>query len=303
MKKVKLVKKALLPAVIAVFCSLVALTSVSYAWFTMGNTASVDSIDVNVKAAEGIEISANALNWSDKLTLNDLKSGYDDHKNQIENIDEISPVSSIGKVTAGVQEMFYGEQNNYKLTTTQEVEGGAKNFIAFDIFVKSSVVQNFLLDATSTVTYSGNDDKKSQLATRVSFINLGTDSTYTAATAQGLGSDVSGVAKIWEPNSTVHTANSNTNTGKVTYKGVQKAGSDVAVTDTNNDIFGSVNTFDFTTVENQLQDELLFTLGVGYTKIRVYIWLEGQDVDCLNDISGSAFQVNLKFKVSQISEE
>ena len=61
MKKVKLVKKALLPAVIAVFCSLVALTSVSYAWFTLGNDASIEGMDVNVQAAEGIQISADPI--------------------------------------------------------------------------------------------------------------------------------------------------------------------------------------------------------------------------------------------------
>ena len=33
----------------------------------------------------------------------------------------------------------------------------------------------------------------------------------------------------------------------------------------------------------------------GYHKVRVYIWLEGEDIDCANDISGGSVLVNLSF--------
>ena len=42
MKKNNTAKKAVLPALLAVLCSTAALTSVSYAWFTMGKEASVE---------------------------------------------------------------------------------------------------------------------------------------------------------------------------------------------------------------------------------------------------------------------
>ena len=44
MKKINLTKKAILPAIIAVICSVVALTSVSYAWFSLSDEASVISV-------------------------------------------------------------------------------------------------------------------------------------------------------------------------------------------------------------------------------------------------------------------
>ena len=72
MKKRSLVKKALLPAIVAVLCSVIALTSVSYAWFTLGSTASVSDIDVNVTAAEGLQISADGTNWKSIMKLSDF---------------------------------------------------------------------------------------------------------------------------------------------------------------------------------------------------------------------------------------
>ena len=76
MKKKSLVKKALLPAIVAVMCSLLALTSVSYAWFTMGNEASVGAIDVNVQAAEGLQISATGAeqSWKSILPVSELEA-------------------------------------------------------------------------------------------------------------------------------------------------------------------------------------------------------------------------------------
>ena len=42
-----------------------------------------------------------------------------------------------------------------------------------------------------------------------------------------------------------------------------------------------------------------FTLSAdSYTKITVVIWLEGQDADCLNEISGGSFAVKLGFTVA-----
>ena len=54
----------------------------------------------------------------------------------------------------------------------------------------------------------------------------------------------------------------------------------------------AVTTFDFDSAEDV---ETLFALGEGYNKIRVYIWLEGQDIDCLNGISGGTFTITLHF--------
>ena len=42
-----------------------------------------------------------------------------------------------------------------------------------------------------------------------------------------------------------------------------------------------------------------FELEAGVTKIRVYIWVEGQDADCINEIAGGLFDVNLMFSLTK----
>ena len=300
MKKVKLVKKALLPAVIAVFCSLVALTSVSYAWFTLGNTASVESIDVNVQAADGIQISADASSWKSVLPLADLQGVADNEMPT----GEIAPVSTGGVVANGKMQMFIGEVQNdgTTLKTTSQVESGSDNanFFAFDIYVKLDNAKEFQLDKLSNV-YAGNKPNNSEIAARVAFVNLGT--AATAAEAKALNGDATNVV-IWEPNAKKHVeaevgvAN---DTAVPSYYGVIKENANGfnmtdGANDTTNLKLVDTEQYEYdangTTAANTL-----FELGAGYSKIRVYIWLEGQDVDCTNQISGGNFKVDLKFVV------
>ena len=45
------------------------------------------------------------------------------------------------------------------------------------------------------------------------------------------------------------------------------------------------------------ENQTFMTLTAGITKIRVYMWVEGQDVDCENQASGSDISFNLQFAV------
>ena len=56
-----------------------------------------------------------------------------------------------------------------------------------------------------------------------------------------------------------------------------------------------VETFDLSN-----EDYVLFALGAGVTKIRVYVWVEGQDADCINEIAGGLFNVDLYFSLGEI---
>ena len=288
MKKVKLVKKALLPAVIAVFCSLVALTSVSYAWFTLGNDASIEGMDVNVQAAEGIQISADAKDWKSYLHVNDLND--EALTSNYFPTDDFLPMSSAGTVVDGKQQMYFGVvgTDGKELTTTLEEENDEKAyFIAFDLYVNLAVGKEFYLDSTSNVSLLDGKENKSHLAARVSFINLGT--ATSSDDALNLSSQV-GDTIIWEPNSTTHISEVK-QTGKLSYNGVNAEGT-IANKDVTDTKLAAVTTFDLNS-----NDYRLFYLGAGFTKIRVYIWLEGQDADCLNVISGGGFTVNLAFEI------
>lgn len=292
MKK-NLVKKALLPAIVAVLCSLIALTSVSYAWFTMGNEAQVGQIDVNVTAADGLQISADAATWKSVLPVASLEAL---ESNQfLEENGEVFPVSSAGNVVAGKLQLFKGEYAEDKLTTTAAAElGNEVNFIAFDLYVKLDSAQDFKLSSTSTVTKTGTNN--THTAVRVAFVKIGTAQTKADvdALAAGLGTaNAPETALIWEPNAKATAAGSN-RASKEAYKGVNKAAAAFDPTQAN-DALSDVTTFELGDDAYTLYEDL----GAGITKIRVYIWLEGQDVDCINDISGDGFAVNLQFEIPE----
>ena len=43
----------------------------------------------------------------------------------------------------------------------------------------------------------------------------------------------------------------------------------------------------------------IFSLPAGITKVRVYMWIEGQDVDCENNASGGNINYNLQFTIHE----
>ena len=128
MKKINLTKKAILPAIIAVICSVVALTSVSYAWFSLGDSATVETINVNVVATDSIQISADGSKYSGILSVNDLKASALT-RNQFPT-ESIAPMSTAGNVDAdGFLEMFKGtidEADSSKITTVKQAEGDSE---------------------------------------------------------------------------------------------------------------------------------------------------------------------------------
>ena len=46
-----------------------------------------------------------------------------------------------------------------------------------------------------------------------------------------------------------------------------------------------------------MTDTAILNLKAGITKVRIYMWVEGQDVDCENSASGSDIQYNIQFSI------
>ena len=296
--KQNLRKKALVPAISMVLASVIALSGVTYAWFTTGNTASVTGLDVNVQTANGIQISLDANSWRSVITADDViaTSGKDNVLIQYP-LGEIAPVSSAGKVTDGKLEMFYGEYNkDGTLRSEQEVEqnrtsGG--NFVAFDLYFKSSMDQTLTLNmgdeqsfVKGTAALGGSATVGTEKAVRVAFLPMGSSSS--PAGARALKGD--GKCLIWEPNASTRADGVEAESGKLAYKGFKTNFEGVLESALSDDEVAAVETF--TTAQD-------FELENGINKIRVYIWLEGQDVDCINNISFGDFTTNLSFSVPE----
>ncbi len=300
-------KKALVPAIAMVLASVIALSGVTYAWFTTGNTAKVTGMDVNVQTANGIQVSLDAASWRSTISGSDIQTAvsnanaYGTRKIQFPaSTVEIAPVSSAGNVVNGMMEMFYGEyRQDGTLRSEAEVEqnrttGG--NFVAFDLFFKSSMDQALTLNLGDTASFvkcidiatGAESNVGTDKAVRVAFIPMGTAATPEAARAL----TTNGTAMIWEPNASARAEGVDAEGGKLAYMGFKTAFEGVPE--------GELSANETAAVETFNADKEIINLGTGISKVRVYIWLEGQDVDCVNNISFGDFSVNLSFSVPEV---
>ena len=252
--------------------------------------------------------------------------------------DSLEPVSTAGVPdTNGYLPMYYGvvetstsDANNgeYILTATKTTEidnnirTGAEadtaKFIAFDLFFKVNTDTPVYLQAGSGVLNADPADNGIKNASRIAFVNLGnTADGSELSSIQGLNAGTSSTVTIWEPNYDIHTAagvaNANdvygipttqANGDLIPYSGIiapVAASDDILLgeaTQTKDSTkFKTVTPGKATTAAFDTNVEL-FTLSKGITKIRIYMWVEGQDVDCENNASGGKISFDLKISTT-----
>jgi hypothetical protein len=291
-------KKKLLVAFVMLLLTGVALTTATYAWFTANTALKLGELDVQVTAANGVQMSttANPGTWKASLTTDEIRSAaYTGHKNQF--AVNFEPVSTVATQSNGLLSMYYGQlQDNGNIDLTLETETATTTgrFVAFDIFVQTTTAQNLYLTASSRVT-PGTTNVGLQNSIRVGFADMGTDATNTPTTAQALNQN--GGVVIWEPNADQHTTNAvnsgaATNGTTYTYLGATAAGTNIPLNDPL--YFGAVTTVKTNTGYTTAPSDVFVTLGAGITKVRIYIWVEGQDVDCENGATlGDAITVKI----------
>ena len=304
------------------------LMASTYAWFTANTQVTISTLDVNVQAKNGLQISADGTNWKTILTPDDISPDnvsalYPGNTNQIPTIME--PVSTAGNVdtSTGTLNMFYGtvkanvDDGEWELTATKETDTKGTNgkYIAFDVFLRVDKESQLSLTQASKVTDKDASGKGLENSTRVAFLVEGNQPVGTELTTiQGLKGAQDGTTYIWEPNSDAHTAaaqaNAKDNYGVDITTGTQgatqvkhygiKAVIDSGIklinthTGASPDSFTQVNTIQTST---NMTDTSLLTLSAGITKVRIYMWVEGQDFDCDNTASGSNLSFDLQFSI------
>lgn len=323
-KKRKKSKKIFIAILMILFTGVI-LTASTYAWFTANKTVTVSEIDVNVTTSEGLQISADAVKWKTVISNDDITGvTYDGSTNQLPGqTASIKPTSTVGEIdtATGFMKMFVGDvtsdaTGNYILTATQSIETKSTttgDFVVFDLFFQTNAAATVYLTSNSTVGSVGTATGI-QNASRVGFVVQGHAAAGTdAATIRALKSDGTVPAVIWEPNNDVHTAaavkhafdvyeisTQQTGAPKLAYKGVKKDISKTANIPLNSaetEYFADVTPNISTTVAGIPKEkyERVFDLEAGVTKVRIYMWVEGQDVDCEDNASGGSVAYNLQF--------
>ena len=305
----------------------------TYAWFTSNKTVSVDPIDVNVTTSSGLQISADATTWKSVLSVDDIKNASLTYGNAVNQIPtELQPISTVGDIESDKMKMFLGtvtadeDSGNFILASTPSVEQNRSNggdFVAFDIFLRTETDNTQIaLTADSGVVTKENSVDGIKNASRVAFITLGNAAaSETPGTLQAITGGTNKI--IWEPNSDVHTAYGVANASEiygikdltaaegndvVPYEGVKaEFDKELGITlqqakaagtnneGTNENYFAKVDP-DIKTNAKMAQTNLM-QLSRGVTKIRIYMWVEGQDVDCENNASGGNIEFNLGFTI------
>lgn len=319
-------RRKLFLALIMILLLVATLGTATYAWFTANRTVTVEKINVNVSTSQGLQISADATNWKSIVTNQDIiGAGWNGVANQIPSgSNTMAPVSTIGETVSstGFMNMYKGTIESGTggvniLTAEQSIESGGENkdkgdFVVFDLFFQSSTRQNVYLTSNSKVLATGTD-KGIQNAARVAFIDEGYVAFGAPATdAQALKGAT--LKMIWEPNSDVHTAsgaqNANdvyhtpvnqTGADKLAYNGVKAPiakAADIPLDSNNSQYFSAVTTVGSVAAGIPTDAYInAFEVQEGVTKIRIYMWIEGQDVDCEDHASGSSLSYDLQFSI------
>ena len=297
------------------------LVTSTYAWFTANKTVTISELQVNVQAKNGLQISTDAINWKAVLSNDDITGvAYEGCINQIPATME--PVSTAGNVTSGNLDLFYGTVNpggtgEYELTATKEADatkGTNGKYVAYDIYLKVDTPSNLKLTTASNVLSPTNSGL--QNSSRVAFLIQGHAATGTdATTLYTVNNGTADELHIWEPNNDTHSAAAvqhafstygvtiNQTDVQQAYDGI-KAQINTGIqlkqaNATKNDTYFARVTPKISTATTFADNQEMFTLQAGVTKVRIYIWIEGQDLDCENNASGSEAQFNLQFTVAE----
>ncbi len=323
--------RAFLSAVAMIALSAIVITTASFAWFTLGRNAMASNLDLMIqKQGEGIEISANTNSFTDVLTFEDLNgtatTGFQASSEDYNYFPaEIRPASTsfalntlpafyAGGIGAGIgDDGSIGKFMNSAAATSANgvdlygkdgvtVPSGADRagFYAFDVFIKytsstgTGTAQVKVGESSLVVkTKDADDDAEATDGTdaatnamRIGFVNCGTVTAGSTAQASS-GS----AAVIYANNEAAR------DTKPVTSAGKSAALADGAVTVAPAEA-GSLtiaSAYDCP-VETGATDQTL-TLESGINRVRVYIWMEGQDANCKNELQSQLVSANLVFSL------
>ena len=317
--------------ILLLLITVVMLGTSTYAWFTANRVVTINQIDVKVEASNGLQISTDASTWKTVITNEDITAGYAGANNILPA--NVTAVSTTGAITNHLMDMYSGvigndDDGNYTIYTNKENEASTTSangkFVAFDVFLKVDKDEQIYLTQNSSVA-NKDTDKGLQNSARVAFVEIGQgDSSKAPGELIKLNNSAKTQAFIWEPNADAHADTvknqlsaqygvSLVANGATPYYGITGAFTspqllNETVNGTNTD-YSALVTPDLTTLAsfgtavdadgNKVEDyKQVFNLKAGVTKMRVYMWIEGQDIDCENYATGASISYNLQFAIT-----
>lgn len=310
----KSLKSKVFSAVAMLIIAVVALTSATYAWFSVTSNPSVGQIDLTVKANDGLMLSAkptpnldNSPDWKTNITQGEIGTLQTITWGNI-------ALSDISTVPAQLKlgKLFDAELADSGLPKAYvELAPTAANveYIKFTLWAKGLAGKTVSLIGdigTNTLPAGAANSFVSSIDALNGTTIADTPKNFIGTTIR-VGFVVNDAAKttvIWEPNSTVHVSDTYRNQTEIenfdsaqntvgATKAVNAAGALTNVEAQNSVDFiangGLINLFTF---DDTIEDATVMQ------QFDVYIWVEGADMDTINAVADSFFRTYLKFNVS-----
>ena len=266
--------------------AVLALGTATYAWFTSSNQGSITNIEFSATSAGGIEFSTNGTTWKSDLDfVNDFGLSPK----------VFAPISAHTTLANDTFNLFGGYIPNEEQDPTNAgnivITGpaSADNYYEMVFYVRNSADEDITVSLTNatisdTATTANGSTIHTSYATRLGMIlsnpaengtavgDIGNQaaSSYIMQPAEGFDAEYHGIiaAGVWAPDAV------DTHIAATGQDGVAaQATNAVAPTDVSFSIPAS-----------------------SFLRVRLFVWLEGQDHDCDNSLGSGAVAINLFFE-------
>ena len=247
------------------FCVMVAmLSTATYAWFTLTDSPTVRGLQLTAATTGGLEICATENGtYSNLLEINDTTA----HK--------LTPVTAPGAAQFA-KPVYTGNAVNSTEALTLDYTTENNYVVKYTYYLKSTGG-----DTVKVGLIGGTDDGTTNPSGSFVVRKTANSASMQAASAIRIGFHVGSVWKIYEPNSDVG------GTGMMATNGVNVLESDLQQTQA-----GS-----FTKGGSGSTSNMMFEVGGTPTKVDMYVWLEGTDPQCADEIRTDELKAQIQFTV------
>jgi len=302
------------------FVTCLVLIYSSYAWFSSTLDVKLNNFRAVVDPETGIYISLDGINWgstieiSEENIINKLANSYPGNTNQwsqgmtsVSTIGQKNPTDNkfamYGNKTPFLGRIFPSNRSEIDIIKLDENKpNNGADFIAFDMFIKNLTTSPYsdnlyLIEGTKVINASDITDDTAANAIRLGLLFMGSvHKNSTVSQIQNITCNPICKQYIYEPNSTIHNDQSikllkkhgyeiNDGTKYPTY-GVYNSADNVKMW---SGVRNSMVDFNYNVFKEQETttnlNEPIGQIASGITKIRVYIWVEGQDIDIIEQKS------------------
>ena len=309
------------------FLSGVILITATYAWFYASLNVRVNFFNIKVTDEKGLFISLDGINFGSTVEIdkdyliNGLSDVYPNNTSQWARFG-LFPVSTVG-IKSPMNDRF----TMYQITKTTQIldniskrvqvdvgemtEEGVNNensFIAFDIFLKNAsgapYPDNLYIDEGTSIVYDDakyNEDAGTINSLRIGFLRMSSVPHKTPIEEiQSITCNNDCQSVIYEPNHLRHSEKSIERAEPYGVKlingqynptyAVYNEGRNLELANGQEGSYFDLDEEHFT-LQNTRTDftNSLFEIPNGITKVRIYIWLEGQDMDGIDTQGDGAF--------------